>query len=134
MELLKYPKTEYLLDASLGTLHEESLAWLKELAFWAEEISFFYKLVHTKKFSGVFPSPDVAEIDQELVRLHGEKLEKLRSGVASHEQLLASVYRSASLAEEQVYREAHKKLLSEIFAMHEEIRTFKRKLFSFAGR
>lgn len=131
MELLNYPKNEYLLDAPLDALHAESVAWLKELGFWADEVSFFYKLLHHHKLSDSFPSDQVAEIDKELVKFNGEKLNRVKSGVASHEHLLASLFKSSSMADEQVYRETHRKLSIEVHSLYEDIRAFRQKIFSF---
>ncbi|HEU5290167.1 MAG TPA: hypothetical protein VFU05_05945 [Cyclobacteriaceae bacterium] len=131
MELLSNPKTEFLLDASLESLHTQSVAWMNELIFWSDEMTFFYQMLHHKKLSAAFPSSQVATIDKELVRLNGEKLDKVKTGVASHERLLASVYKSSSLADEQVYREAHRKLLVDMQALNQDIRTFKKKFFAF---
>lgn len=72
MELLSPSKTEYLLDVPLEALHAETLAWLDELGFWADEMSFFYKLLHHNKFSNAFPSEQVADIDKELIDLASE--------------------------------------------------------------
>ncbi len=78
MELLSYSKTDYLLDATLESLHKESVAWVNELEFWADEMAFFYKLLHNHKLSSVFPSAEVGEIDKALVKLSGESLEKMK--------------------------------------------------------
>jgi hypothetical protein len=128
---LNYPKTDYLLDASLESLHAQSIEWLNELEFWSDEMTFFYRMLHHKKLSKTFPTSQVAEIDKQIVWLNGEALNKVKTGVSSHERLLAAAYKSSSLAEEQVYREAHRKLRNDMSALDNVIRAFKKKLFSF---
>ncbi|HEY0742728.1 MAG TPA: hypothetical protein VGD40_14765 [Chryseosolibacter sp.] len=131
MELLRSSRTEYLLEAPLESLHAESLEWLNELSFWRDEMTFFYHMLRHKQFGKSFPNEELANIEKELVRLNGEELDKVETSVTSHERLLGSVYKTASMAEEQVYREAHKRALGEILALHNAIRKFKKKLFSF---
>lgn len=131
MELLNNSRTEYLLDATLESLHDESVSWLKELDFWGDEMSFFYKLLQNKKVSGSFPSSEMAEIEKELIRLNGDMLDKVKAGVSSHERMLASVVRSTSLSDEQSYREKHKQLLDEMNMLQAEIRKFKKAVFAF---
>lgn len=134
MELLGYAKTDYLLDATLDTLHKESVAWLKELDFLGDEMAFFYKLLHNKKLSNAFPSAEVAEIDKALVKLNAENLDKVKNGVENHERQLAVIFKSTLSAEEQVYRESHRKLLLDMHDLHEEVRAFKKKVFSFVEK
>lgn len=134
MELLNYPSTDYLLDATLESLHTQSIAWLKELDFWGDEMSFFYHLLQGQKKSQPFPAAEIAQMEKELVRLNGDELDKLRSRVGSHERNLSQVYRSTSTGEEQRYRDSHKKLLTEMYHLHEDIRKFKRNVFSFVMR
>lgn len=131
MELLTYPKNEYLLGASLDTLHVESQDWLKELEFWSDEMAFFYKLLHKKESSDAFPPRDLAAIEKALIRIDSEELRRVREGVLSHERLLSSVVKSTSMAEEQVYRETHRNLYSEMFNLNQLIRAFKKDVFSF---
>lgn len=134
MELLSYSKTDYLLNASLESLHKESVTWLEELHFWADEMSFFYKLLHNQRFSNAFPPSDVAEIDKVLIKLNGESLDKVRNDLSKHERQLAVIFKSASLAEEQSYRNSHRKLLGDMQDLLSNIRTFKQKVFSFAEK
>jgi len=131
MELLTNSNTQYLLDVPLEALHTETLAWLKQLDFWADEMSFFYKLLHHNKFSNDFPSEQVADMDKELVRLNAERLDRLKVGVANHERMLASLFNPPSVADEQAYRENHRRLNADMYILHEGIRQFKQRIFSF---
>ena len=131
MELLTHPKSEYLLAASLEDLHAQSQEWLKELGFWSDEMAFFYKLLHKKETRNIFPPKDLAEIEKVLIGINSDQLLSLRAGVLSHERLLSSVIKSTSLAEEQVYRETHRKLLGDMRDLDMVIRAFKNSVFSF---
>lgn len=131
MELLTNSKTEYLLDVPLEVLHAETLAWIKELHFWANEVSFFYRLLHHNEVSNVFPSEQLADIDKELVKLNGERLDPIRAGMASHERMLASLFNPPSVADEQAYRENHRRLNLDMYILHQEIRQLKQRVCSF---
>ena len=131
MELLTDPKNEYLLDASLDSLHAESQNWLKELEFLGDEMAFFYKLLHKKESKKGFPAKDIADLEKALVKLNTEKVDRARTGVLSHERLLSSIIKSTSMAEEQVYREAHRKLHAELSELQPLVRSFKKAVFDF---
>lgn len=131
MELLTISKNEYLLHAPLDALHAETLAWLSELGFWGDELSFFYKLLHHNEFSNTFSSEQVDDIDKELLKLNGEKLDRIRVGMANHERMLASLFNPPSLTDEQAYRENHRRLYVDMYILYEEIRQFKQRIFSF---
>ncbi|WP_276370757.1 hypothetical protein [Chryseolinea sp. H1M3-3] len=131
MELLTYPKTEYLLDASLESLHAESLTWLSEISFWTDEMAFYYKLLHKKELVETCPPLDLAFLEKDLIKIYGEKLDKVRLEIKSHERALASVIKSTSLQEEENFREAHRRLLMEIYEIQMLIRIFKKRVFEF---
>lgn len=131
MELLTFPKNEYLLDASLEDLHAQSQEWIKEIDFWNDEISFFYKLLHKKETKNVFPARELAEIEKTLIRINSEDMLRLRDEVLNHERLLSILIRSTSLSEEQVYREAHRRLYRDMYKLNDLIRAFKKSVFSF---
>ncbi|MEX1241084.1 MAG: hypothetical protein WEB30_15275 [Cyclobacteriaceae bacterium] len=131
MELLTHRKNDYLLDASFDTLHGESKDWLKELEFWSDEMAFFYKLLHKKGPGEAFPAKDLAAIEKALIRINGEVLDRVRTGVLSHERLLSSILKSTSMTEEHVYRETHRRLHAEMYNLNALIRSFKKDVFEF---
>lgn len=131
MELLTFPKNEYLLDASLEDLHAQSQEWMKEIDFWNDEIAFFYKLLRKKEVKDVFPARELAEIEKTLIRINSDDMLRLRDEVLNHERLLSTLIRSTSLDEEQVYREAHRRLYRDMYKLSELIRSFKKSVFSF---
>jgi len=134
MELLSYPNTKYLLEASTDSLQAESLEWLKEIDFWKDEMTFFYKLVHTRKAFTAFPTEELAFLDKELIRINSDKLDKLRKEVQDHEQLLATIIKTPTLMEKEKYSEAHHNILMELFAVSELIKDLKRTVFSFSKK
>jgi hypothetical protein len=134
MELLAYPNSRYLLEASIDSLHAESLEWLKEIDFWKDEMTFFYKLIHTRKAFAGFPTEELATIDKELIRINSDKVDKLRKEVQDHEQLLVSIVKTPVLMDKERYTDTHRNLLMEIYAVSELIKDFKRSVFSFSKK
>lgn len=133
MELLVHPKPEYLLDASLESLHAESTDWLNEIDFWRDEMAFFYKLLHRKETRDAFPSETLAAMEKELVSITGDKLDQLRDHVIRHERSLADLLRTTSLLQEEGYRETHRWLHRDMSALNVMIRAFKKNVYSFAA-
>lgn len=131
MELLTQPKTEYLLDASLESLHVESLEWLKEIDFWSDEIAFFYKLLKRTNAAKDYPGTELAIMEKKLISVNSDKVSKVRSDIYQHERALAGVLKSAYLLEEDRYREKHRQLLMDIYSIHTVIRSLKKEVFSF---
>jgi uncharacterized protein YfkK (UPF0435 family) len=130
MELLTSQKMEYLLEASLQTLHTESLEWIQAIDFWREEMIFFYKLIHKKESMKGFPTKELAAIEKELIRISSDELEKIKTSVQRHERSLAAVLKTTSLRDEEGYREEHRKLLKDIYGIQALIRAFKKNVFS----
>lgn len=134
MQLLSNPKTDYLLEASLESLHAESLEWLKEIDFWRDEMVFFYKLLRSSPSNKAYPTAELAAVEMELVSLTSDKVDKIRNDVLRHERELSAVIRSLSSGEEERYRETHRTLLLEIYDVHVQIRNFKKEVFSFVHK
>src|SRR5688572_8049526 len=131
MELLSSPKMGYLLDASLESLHSESQEWLKEIGFWQDEMAFFYKLLHKKESKESFPSKELAAIEKKLVGITSDMLDKIMNAVQNHERSLALLIRTTSFQEEENYRQAHRRLLQDVYEVHVVIRNFKKDVFAF---
>lgn len=132
MELIDNVKTEYLIDASLDSLHAESRVWISQIEFWNEEMSFFYKLIHLKEKRPSFPSAELASLDKQLIKLV-ENLSQVKSDVQQHERTLSVAIRNISMEEEQEYRERHRSLLLPMHGIRDLIRVFKRTAFSLAS-
>lgn len=131
METLAYPDTNYLPDVNMDSLHAESQKWLKEIDFWKDEMSFFYKLLHKKNILTGFPSEQLATIDQEIIRVNSDKLDKTRKEIHEHEQLLASLVKTPSLQDKETYVLAHQRLLVEMLTVSTMITELKKTVFSF---
>jgi hypothetical protein len=131
MELLGNPKTEYLLDASLETLHAESREWLNEIAFWNEEMTFFYKLIHLREPHISFPTEGLAGLEKNLIEITSTQLGKLKADVESHERTVGRLVRNSSFGEEREYHDFHRDLLRRMYDQQRIIREFKKNIFSF---
>ena len=131
MELLTNHGTEYLLAASLEQLHHESQEWIKEVDFWKDEMSFFYKVLHSKVSSRSYPSEALAAMEKNLVRISAEVLDPMTNTLKTHEQYLATIVNTTSLQDEESYRERHKSLGAQVLDAYQEIRSFKKDILSF---
>lgn len=129
MELLSNPSSEYLLFASLESLHAESIEWNNEVAFWQQELSFFYKILHTKGSPKPFPSIELANLEKELIDITSGDLLKVKEEVARHEKFLAALVKNNSLQEENEYREQHKAIMDEVHVLYKRIKTYKLNLY-----
>lgn len=134
MKTLEYPKTDYLLSASLESLHTESLEWNMEMDFLYDEITFFYKLLHKKELNDRFPSAEFAAVEKELIRINSEELDPLRTAIKKHESDLAAMLRSSSPTGEENYREEHKNLYVRVSDLNKLVRRFKKDVFSFVQK
>jgi uncharacterized protein YigA (DUF484 family) len=134
MELLMNSKTDYLLEASLESLHAESTEWLSEIDFWSDEMTFFYRLLRKNQSNKAFPTAELAAVEMELVSLTSDKVNKLRNDIQSHERALSAVMRNTSSGEEEGYREKHRQLVMDIYETHNLIRAFKKEVFSFVQK
>lgn len=130
MEMISGPKTEYLLDASLATLHAESREWLNELNFWSEEMSCFYKLLHKNASSLDFPTRELTDLEKEMIRITSEELMRVKSEVETHERTLVAIMKNTSFGEQREYRDRHKMILDDLYALQRVIRRFKKKVFA----
>jgi len=131
MELLMNSKTDYLLEASLESLHAESMEWLNEIDFWSDEMTFFYRLLRKNQSNKAFPTAELAAVEMELVSLTSDKVNKLRNEIQSHERSLSAVMKNTSSGEEEGYRAKHRQLVKDINETYILIKAFKKEVFSF---
>lgn len=124
-------ENDYLRETSLASLHAESCEWKSEIDFWNEEKSFFYKLIHQRQRSVLFPSADLTLLDKTLISVITEKLGRLRERVISHELMLGRLMKNTSLNEDHDYRQQHRDLRLELRETQGFIRKFKRQVYSF---
>jgi hypothetical protein len=130
MELLTSSKKTYLLEAGIEILHEQSIEWLNEIAFWREEIAFFYAIIIKKTHLSVpMHSKDaISLIENELDIISGGSLEKLQSEVEAHEKALFK-FLNDKTGTEREYRDAHKKLTHEFENFEKKLKLIKRDIF-----
>ena len=70
-------------------------------------------------------------MEKRLVGITGDKLDKIMNAVQSHERSLALLIRTTSFQEEEDYRQAHRRLLQDVYDLHILIRNFKKEVFAF---
>ena len=93
MKLLASSKKNYLLDAGIEILHEQSNEWLSEIAFWYDEVAFLYTLIGKKtvKFVPLEAKAIIEKTEFELQRLTDGELYSLKQTVVKQEKLLAYI-------------------------------------------
>jgi len=132
MEATIHPEISYLQEANLEFLHGESQKWLNEIAFWKDEMAFFYKLIHKKEVTGGFPSEQLADLDRQIIRINTDKLDQLLKDIQQHERTLATLVKSAlSPEEKETYLFTHQHYLVEMEATRVEITGLKKAVYSF---
>jgi hypothetical protein len=132
MKLLRNPGNEYLLDASIESLHAECVVWLSQLNFWNDELMFFNNLVAYKKNSEPSLVDDLVNIEDELVRFRTGVLTKTRAAVCAHEKLLDTLYHASS-ADESSGRHIHRILINEMVSLNNEVRRLRKTIFDQVG-
>ena len=95
MEFLTEAKEQQLLEASLESLHEESINWLKTILFWEDESKFYKDLLEEKLFQHI-SLDDKNKINSLLNYVIVSKLDSFKSEVLIHEKSLSQVLNSNS--------------------------------------
>lgn len=132
MKLLTSPKKEYLLEAGIEVLHEQSNEWMQEIAFWYDELSFLYSLVlkKTLKSVPVNAKDRIQLIENELIKLTGGELDRLKLTVELHEKFLSNLLEGNSNVSEKFYREKHHHLSMEFEQFEKRFKSLKKEVFS----
>lgn len=126
MELLHLPGNEYLLEASLESLHAECIVWVSQLNFWNEEIVFFSNVLHHRKQLGE-EAEQVVEVEKECGQL-AAALAKAMKVVREHEALLNSLCES-QYGDKENCRHHHRVLINEMYSLHNETRALRKRVF-----
>jgi hypothetical protein len=132
-------KSSYLLEAGIDVLHEESMEWLNEITFWAEECAFlfalFVKNIHSQKEVPLSMKEDLLHIERELLRLRrsGGELDRLKHDVEQHERFLALLLESQMGAERNC-RDDHKDLAVNFLLFEKKFKSFKKDIFAFVKK
>lgn len=133
MELLLSPKSTYLLDASVEVLHEQSIEWLNEIAFWRDESAFLYSLFANKtlKFVPVNSKKDIEKIEKELLAMTCEDLDKLQHEVEDHEKFLDLLLKNDHL-DKETYKRKHHALTLTFSEFEKRFKFLKKEIFALA--
>lgn len=132
MELLESAKADFLLEAPLEILHEESMEWLEEIEFWKDEVAFFYKLMITKGERKP-PTKNLLSIQNQIIYFSSEKLDDLKIEIQTHERFLARMLKAVR-QDESAYRARHETLSKKISDTEKKFREMKRKIFLFVKK
>lgn len=131
MDLLINPRTSYVIQTDLASLHQESQAWLSELAFWEDELSFLHKLLHSKLSRQAYPTDEIAELDKSLITINSDKIEAIKTRVLHHERSLPSILEITSMKEEDKYRKIHRELHHKMIELYSIVKEFKVAVYAF---
>ncbi|HEY4798962.1 MAG TPA: hypothetical protein VII99_07795 [Bacteroidia bacterium] len=129
MELLVQSKGDYLLEAPLEVLHEESIEWTEEINFWKDEVAFFYSLfIKTPKNTPLLETKEAKNIEQHMIYIAAEKLDDLKLEVQSHERFLNRIINNTKI-DEQLYRSRHNAIKVKFLDFRIEYKNMKKKIF-----
>ncbi len=131
MELLRSPKTTYLLEAGLEVLHQQSREWLSEIIFWRDETAFFYSLIVKKTLKSVplNAKNKIQKIENELIKITGADLGNLESEVIQHEHYLNRLILTNRL-DEREYRNKHRELTLKFMEFEYRLKNLKKEVFN----
>lgn len=130
MKILTSPKSVHLLNAGIEVLHSQSNEWLSEIAFWRDEVAFYYSLIIEKAMISVpiDAKEELKEIEKELVKITSGELNDIQNSVNQHEKLLSDLLENNSEDEED-YREKHRLLEMKFSEMERRFKTLKKEIF-----
>jgi hypothetical protein len=122
--------SSYLLEAPLEILHRQSIEWLDEIAFWKDEVAFFYKLIGKAedKKSPKLKTKDAVNVEKHLIRISAETLDELKSEAMLHEQFLAK-RKGDVKSDEPAYRSRHRSLATKFHDFENEFKEMKKAIF-----
>jgi len=130
MDFLTQHDSTYLLNASLGSLHEESNSWLEEINFWQSETAFFFKLLNKRMPMKDFPSEKLSLLERGLVDIQTLWLDKSKKEVLNHERTLAALLQNQFSSDEEEFRMEHQRLREMIYNVQDMIKRFKNDVFA----
>ena len=134
MELISTPKTEYLLEAGVEILHEESNEWLSKIALWSDEAAFFEHLLEKclAKAEEKEQKGQLEHLQNKLLYYKGELLREYQKQIREHENYLDKMLTKDSVEDERKYREKHRSLAEKVKAFEKEYNALKREVFTFS--
>jgi hypothetical protein len=130
MNQVKSTLATFLLKPGLETLHEESMEWLEEIAFWRYEVAFLYALEINKTLKSVpVKAKEVMEqAENELIKLSGEDIDTLCDEVVAHERYLGKLI-EGKYEDQEEYRDKHDKIALKIKAFEKRFKILKKEIF-----
>ncbi len=131
MKILEKSTTNYLLDSGIEALHQQSMEWLEDIAFWRDEAAFLYALEikKTLKSVPVDAKDKIAKIENELMKMAGDDIDNLYNEVEKHEHYL-NVMLETQRANEEEYREKHKAIAKKVEQFDKNFRSLKKNIFN----
>lgn len=121
-------KAEYMLRADLAVLHYETIQWMGDLRFYVDEFQAFKRLIGRKKLHNDIDHQIHKDIHH-LTLIHIDRLLSLLEETAQHEKYLSDLMRYK--ADEDSYRERHKRLAERINRTDNDLKTLKMEIYTF---
>ena len=130
MKTLKPSTSEYLLSAGIETLHQQTMEWLEDVAFWRDEAAFLYSLEISKtmKEIPVKAKDKLDKLNNELIQIASDDIDNLYNKIEAHEAYLDQLITSKR-EDEETYREKHEELASEVIKLGARLRALKKDIF-----
>ncbi|HSY76444.1 MAG TPA: hypothetical protein VK890_06285 [Bacteroidia bacterium] len=130
MNTLKSASTDYLLESGLESLHEQSMEWISDIAFWRDELAFLYALEvkKTLKEVPVHAKNKLVYIESELLKLSSGDIDGLYDEVVAHERFLNKLLESRK-EDEASYREKHIQITNKVADFFFRFKALKKEIF-----
>lgn len=127
-------KTQYLLEASLETLHFETKEWIEEIRFWYDELRILIELVDRKiahnNLEDQMHKDLLLNVTSMVNRLNDQNLKD----VLDHERYLASLFLLKDKVNDGAYRERHKKIAQDMIKLKINVRSLRKQVLDFLER
>lgn len=124
-------ESNHLLEANLDWLHSQTVEWLREVDFWKDEAVFFYNLLRRSDVRSTFPARELAELENELIRITGQDITALKIALRQHEELLKALIMQTPGELESKYRQKHRDIMFDVTALENRIRNYKKQVFNY---
>jgi hypothetical protein len=130
MKQISHSQKNYLIEAPLEVLHEQSMEWLEEIEFWKDEIAFFYKLLglEAKTNPASLKSENAKIVETQIIHISAQELDELKTETESHEKFLSRIMDDPKL-NDQLYKNRHRIIFEKYTSLERRIKELKQKLF-----
>lgn len=121
---------KYILQPSLLSMHQQSLAWQSSIELWKKELQFFQKLLdkHVNKLTSRDDKKRVDHFQNLILYYNGEVVDELRKKLRKHETNLAVMLQQENESDIQYFNE-HKGLMEQASAFEKSFMEFKHDFF-----